>query len=765
VSEAPRPQPFGRLTAHPAFEPTVDGAESDYGSDGSDKSTKPRSTDPKPLSLIAAALFGCLGLMMLARLLAQLPHLDGQWASTPQGGLVVEASTDHQLAANLGKTVLSLGRPGAPAQDVNASMVHRSPRWMVDDAQRDIQIQQHEALNAALATGRVDLHFAGGAVVTAEARPRGLSGLGTTFWLLSAAALIVFLLGCAVFLANRREHNACYLVINATLAVDLLAVAVETMPGLGFVGAWSSFEMPLRAVMETSAGMAIAHSLAFYPTRLPHLRRGMWIGWAVTLGLAVWAGSGRVTWSWWWLQALLVGLSVLVWCLARHSYRVRSHPYALALQRFAVVCLSILMVMGLGVLVARQLPNLAPNLAVTASASWYLFVASLLAWAPFLSGNRNVLGSLGSLAGIAIFVLAVGLLLEIVFSVQPLLIALAGLLAVGLLYRVASGYFLNRILGGSRISTEGIFDQLYQGARELQSRPERYQQVLTDLLKVVFDPLKAVQHSRTPKRARVVSSGARLVVPIGASPTLPDQTSPLTGHPLKGHKHALVLSYAEHGRRLFTDEDARLAQGIVEQLHRAVAYDQAVERGRTEERLRIAQDLHDDIGARLLTLMYKSPTPEMEDYIRHTLQDLKTLTRGLASSTQNLSHAAGEWKADLTQRLHAANAELVWAFNQDKPLRLSVVQWSSLTRILRELVTNALYHGRATRVVVNLELVGRQVTLRVEDNGSGKNPAGWSHGLGLGGVRKRAKAMGGQVSWSEAAGGGIVCVLVAPDFV
>ena len=72
---------------------------------------------------------------------------------------------------------------------------------------------------------------------------------------------------------------------------------------------------------------------------------------------------------------------------------------------------------------------------------------------------------------------------------------------------------------------------------------------------------------------------------------------------------------------------------------------QAVERGRSEERVRIAQDLHDDIGARLLTLMYKASSPEMEDYLRHTLKDLKTLTRGLAAPSHPLSWAVAEWKA------------------------------------------------------------------------------------------------------------------------
>ena len=84
-------------------------------------------------------------------------------------------------------------------------------------------------------------------------------------------------------------------------------------------------------------------------------------------------------------------------------------------------------------------------------------------------------------------------------------------------------------------------------------------------------------------------------------------------------EQTLVLRFSQRGQRLFTEEDARLADRIVEQLKRAVAFDQAVERGRSEERSRIAQDLHDDIGARLLTLMYQASNPEQEDYIRATM--------------------------------------------------------------------------------------------------------------------------------------------------
>jgi signal transduction histidine kinase len=155
--------------------------------------------------------------------------------------------------------------------------------------------------------------------------------------------------------------------------------------------------------------------------------------------------------------------------------------------------------------------------------------------------------------------------------------------------------------------------------------------------------------------------------------------------------------------------------------------------------------------------MYQAPTPELEDYIRHTLQDLKTLTRGLAVAEHRLGAAAAEWKRDLAQRLAAAQAQLGWVCEVDEALVLSVGQWSALTRVLRELVTNALFHGRATRVDVALVLRGETLGITVADDGIGRQPEAWAHGLGLGGVRKRVKQLGGRVAWLENGERGIVC--------
>jgi signal transduction histidine kinase len=304
---------------------------------------------------------------------------------------------------------------------------------------------------------------------------------------------------------------------------------------------------------------------------------------------------------------------------------------------------------------------------------------------------------------------------------------------------------LHRLREPQGLSGENSFELLYRAARAVQLQPARFPQLLGEVLQQLFEPSALTILKHNARQSEVHGRGLRLVVPVTASV-------------------ALELQDAQNGRRRFRPDDAQLADRVVEQLRRAVAYDQAVERGRIEERLRIAQDLHDDIGARLLTLIYQAQSREMEEYLRHTLQDLKTLTRGLAAGEYSLSEAAAEWKNDLTQRLAAARAHLQWTLEIDHDPHLSVAQWSALTRILRELVSNALQHGQATEVQVTIQLVQGQLLLRVADNGRGQAPDNWAHGLGLGGVRKRVRGLNGQVQWREGADAGIVCTVHADGF-
>ena len=703
-------------------------------------------------ALVAVALLACLGLFAFMRGLAAAPHLDARWSRNAQGDLVLQSSALAALQGMHGRTLLAIADAAGPSHAVNGLLLHRSPRWQVDDDARAQQVAQHELLSAILAAGSINLDFDDGLRVTVPASPRGYAGLGLLLWPLAGLALLLVLMPTVVVLARPDSRNALFLVMSLCQAANLLLLALQTTPGLGLPPGVVALDMDLRLALDACTGAALVHAFALHPLRLARagaIATLAWLGAASTLALV---HTGALSPAWWWGQALILAQGAAALGVISLSCSIEPNPHAIVMRRLGLLALATLALVTAAVAVTAHLPALAHGVAIGASVTWYLLLASLLLLVPFLARSRQVLREFALLAGISTVAASVDLLFVAVLSFQPATSLAAAVFVALAIYAGARQYVLGHLLGGGVLTTERLFDQLYRAAREVQAHPGRNTLVLSQLLQDVFEPLEVERVNHLPARAHVAGGGASLVVPVRSADSAqqPDM--------------ALRLRFARRGKRLFTPDDARLADRMVEQLRRAVAYDRAVERGRNEERMRLAQDLHDDIGARLLTLMYQAPNPEMEDYIRHTLKDLKTLTRGLAAAEHPLSHAAAEWKSDLTQRMSAAQGQLAWACSFDHDLRLSVVQWSALTRVLRELVSNALYHGHATRIDVALQLHGPCLTLTVADDGIGRDPQAWSHGLGLGGVRKRVKLLGGTVRWSENAARGITCEVRVEGF-
>lgn len=714
-------------------------------------------------ALVLAAMLGCLAVFVLARWLAAAPQLGGEWSAGPEGTLVLQAPTP--TGPGLAYTVVAIGQPGALPLAVDTLLLHRWPRWQVDDSLRLRQLHQHQGLGRMLAQreGPLQLHLADGTVHEAAVAARGYAGLGWVFWPLTGLALLMYLFAVVLVLSRPQPRNRLFVVMSLCQAGNLVFIALESVHGLGLpAGTWAS-DLPLRATLDLCTAAAAVHAFALRPegaAGLHHWPRAAWLAWAALpawwLLVALGPTLGATLPLWWLAQGGCLALGATALAVARRSQRQHPDAHGLLLKRMATAALATLALVTLAVALAAGTGGAGPAVAAAASATWYLFLASLLLLTPFLARRRQLLREFALLAGVSTIVTSLDLLFIAVFSLGAFTsLAVAVFIGLGL-YAAARQWALQHLIGSKVLSTERTFDHLYRAARELQAQPKRYPQLLAQLMRELFDPLEVQAVDRVPVRARLLGGGSALVVPMRHG----DEDTSAAATPSR----ALVLRHAQRGQRLFTVEDARLADRVVEQLRRAVAYDAAVERGRLEERQRIAQDLHDDIGARLLTLMYQAQTREMEDYIRHTLQDLKTLTRGLAAAEHRLSHAAGEWKADLTQRLTVAQATLDWVFHVDHDRRLTVVQWSALTRVLRELVSNALYHGHATHVEVNFRLDGPLLRLQVADDGEGRAPAAWAHGLGMGGVRKRVKLLGGEVAWAENQPRGIVCTVRVPDF-
>jgi PAS domain S-box-containing protein len=88
--------------------------------------------------------------------------------------------------------------------------------------------------------------------------------------------------------------------------------------------------------------------------------------------------------------------------------------------------------------------------------------------------------------------------------------------------------------------------------------------------------------------------------------------------------------------------------------------------------------------------------------------------------------------------------------------RLPPLLQATIFRILREAVTNARRHGRATRVDIRLTQVGGQyLIVEVQDNGRGFDPSRVPKDrLGLSGIRERARLFGGGASIESSPGAG-----------
>jgi signal transduction histidine kinase len=720
---------------------------------------KHRPTAPvdRARSLLLLGLLGATAVLLWLRLLAVEPHWPLNWRLADNGTIEVDDSQDPALRALAGLRLQALVLQDGQAIAASTALLPRSARWIMDDSERqrwqDIQLR----LSQAAWQPSITLQLEGAADQTLVPRPRGIVDLGPLCWLLCALALTLMLAGAAVVLTGPGMPAWLYAGMAWSQSITLLLIGAESLPGMGLPTGLVQMGLPLRLLADATAAASLVHLVLVYPRRPVPLQWQAWPVWGLALG------GMAVVWWWsppglWWLaQAMAVGYGLAAAWLLGRGEPAASGPLPQRFQRLVLAGTVSLALLSAAIAMAGTGTALQYRLANGGSAVWSVFFALLLLVGPFLSTSRQVSREITVLAGVSAVALSLSLLslhLLAPDTATALALALAAALAI---YVAARPWIRSHLAGTAALSGERMFDSLYRAARELEQSPDQAERLLSALLREVFDPQEVTRSDRSVAHIRVAADGSTLVVPIARLYQPDAAVDPL---PMAGT--ALVLRHAGRGRRSFTEDDRLLCERLMDQLRRAVAYDRAVEHGRTEERTRLAQDLHDDIGARLLTLMYKAADPEIEEYIRHTLQDLKTLTRGLAASNHRLSHAAAEWKSDITQRLNASGCQLRWDFSADRDISLSVVQWSGLTRVLRELVNNIISHAKASQVEIHAQLERGRLTLHIADDGIGRLPEEWSHGLGLGGVRKRVKLLGGQVHWRERHGRGIQCEVQVP---
>jgi signal transduction histidine kinase len=98
------------------------------------------------------------------------------------------------------------------------------------------------------------------------------------------------------------------------------------------------------------------------------------------------------------------------------------------------------------------------------------------------------------------------------------------------------------------------------------------------------------------------------------------------------------------------------------------------------------------------------------------------------------------------------------------PLQLPPAWDEHLLRIGQEGLTNAIRHGHAQRIVLEMDFSDDAVLLRLTDDGRGFDANSASDGLGLAGIRARVSSMGGELSIRSAADSGTTISVTVPRY-
>jgi two-component system, NarL family, sensor histidine kinase UhpB len=190
-----------------------------------------------------------------------------------------------------------------------------------------------------------------------------------------------------------------------------------------------------------------------------------------------------------------------------------------------------------------------------------------------------------------------------------------------------------------------------------------------------------------------------------------------------------------------------------------------------QERIRIARELHDEVGQTLTAIALRAERAAGEPASQGAA--LVDIGETALSSLEDVRRIGRELRPEALDDLGLVNAliALCGRMNRQEGLRVHrELDWHLpelspevelvIYRTAQEALTNVLRHAHASEVYVALRREDGQVVLMVSDNGRGL-PAG-ADKRGFRGLRERAMVVSAELEIAEGAGGGTDVVLRVP---
>lgn len=332
----------------------------------------------------------------------------------------------------------------------------------------------------------------------------------------------------------------------------------------------------------------------------------------------------------------------------------------------------------------------------------------------------------------ALAVLVLDLALIGILSFEPGAAFSVALLAAAAVYLPMRSFAWRKLTGQARPDEAELFRAVIDIALRPsgEERAGRWRKLMRD----IFGPLEVKPVEAAVARVRVEDEGTLMVLPgVADSPPL-------------------SLRYKNGGRGLYSPKDVTLAAQIVKLMRYAEENRNAYDRGVSEERARIARDIHDNIGAQLLRALHSRETGRKDAMIRETLTDIRDVINNAQGAEAPMEDVLADLRAETADRLEPHGIMLGWNLQAAPGALLSRQKVHALRALIREAVSNTIKHAGARHVEVTISLDADWLHLTVTDDGKGLPAQKASLGNGLGNMKVRVESFGGEMALESGEG-------------
>lgn len=198
-----------------------------------------------------------------------------------------------------------------------------------------------------------------------------------------------------------------------------------------------------------------------------------------------------------------------------------------------------------------------------------------------------------------------------------------------------------------------------------------------------------------------------------------------------------------------------------------ISYSHDLINAQEEEKMRIARELHDSVGQKIMLLTRQSKKyddPNMQSLATNTLEELRSISRGLHPATLD--------KLGITSAILAMINEVdahtdTFFTNEIENIDPYLSKESSLHlyRIFQEILNNIVKHAEAKVVSVTIELTKNNIEVIVKDDGKGfehQEKLKSETSLGMRTLKERARILNSSLEIKSKPNSGTVVILLIP---